>query len=204
MGPGQPLSSDLLNQELTLWQLLHLVCPDRHYVWRDHGSCLVFHHEYWAETAQQEIPEAVIADLRERLRQPGAPTLRDLAEISARLTDQQRESPYRWPADCGLVSIKDAGWALALLSTLGPEQEQQALSSSGLSFPGMTVAQQRQVRARAEAFVPPVPNSALANIAFHVRETSPHMWRLWLQFGQRQDQVSAAYEAPRARTTSGP
>jgi hypothetical protein len=201
LGHGQVLPSDVLHQELTLWQLLHLVCPGQHYLWKDAGPCLVFHHEYWAEMAQQEIPEAVIADVRERLRQPGTPTLRDLAEISARLADKQRDGWYRWPVDCRFVGMEDADWALSLYRTLSPEQEQEALSICGLLFSEMTLAQQRQARARAEAFVPPVPESALPNVAFHIRATSPHRWRLWLQFGERQDPVSVAYDAPRPHTS---
>ncbi len=161
--------------------------------------------------AAQEVPESLISRVRARLHEQGTLSLHDLAEISARLTDEQRKNT-NWPPDAGLVYVAEAGWALSLSAALTPAQEQQARSAAGLAFADMTPAQQQRARTRAAAFSPPLSEGTIAGSSFHIEEASipttpagaQHTYRFWLQFGDQTDFTSAMYFVPAVLTKPAP
>jgi hypothetical protein len=210
MDSGRPLSPEL-RRDFPLWQLLALIAEDRAYLWRDAATCLTFHAARWPLAVARDIPEGLLAWVRTRLQERGALSLRDLAEVSARLTDEQRKNT-NWPPDAGQVYVAEAGWALSLSATFTPEQEQQARSVAGLAFSHMTPAQQQQVRTRAAAFFPPLSEATVTGSSLHIEEPpadtmpagSRHTCRFWLQFGDQRDFTSAMYLVPAALTEPAP
>ncbi len=203
----RPISAESL-EERPLSQLLDQICSEVDYRWIAAGRCLVFHHARWYQIALFEVPETVLTDCRQQLRQYGRLSLVYLARLAAALPDEQLR-PMSWPRDCQIIGMDDAKWALLLYAALTPEQASAARSREGLPFEEMTRAQQQQVRARAAALALSPTENAIVASRFHVSERDQAgpasavnfvASRLWLQFGSRQDMTSIrhSYHLPEA------
>jgi hypothetical protein len=207
---SQPLWAQSL-QEAPLWRVLDVLCGERSYRWKAAGRCLVFHHELWYQMARFEVPESVLADCREQLREHGKLTLEYLAGLARTLRDEQL-SPMWWPADCMIVGLDDAKWALLLYASLTPEQAAKAQSPAGLGFADLTRALQAQVRARADRLGPRPTEEDTSGSTFHVEEQDRPgasggveltVSRLWLQFGSRNDEARVLHSYRGLKSSSG-
>ena len=158
---------------LPLWRFLYLAGECWRYKWEKVGNCLVFHSNDWYRLAPQEIPESLILACREKLERQGRLTLDDLAALAVSLAG--RALRYEaFPVDlqrAGLSGPTVLSGPLLLYASLAPEQVAKARSPSGLSFADMTRVQREQVRQRAAALSPPVPEERVPQAVFRLKES---------------------------------
>jgi len=172
---GGPYIPEDVREGVPLWRLLYMLGEHDFYgdlyLWEKAGKCLVFHRADWYALAEQEVPEALIADWRARLEEQGELTLDDFAEVAV-ILDSLDLPATNLPRDlqrAGLhVGFSANAWALLLYASLSPEQLEKLQSPEGLPASDMTIAQRQRAIDRAAALPIPLARDQAYRATFHL------------------------------------
>jgi Putative zinc-finger len=139
-----------------LFETLDLLADRMRLRWHKKGRWLEFRSSGYYYDRLKEVPNRLLRRWETARRQHGALTLDDLVEIG-QLPDAQLDGAEMaegarecWGlAEWDLVRKDCLRPHLRYLANFTPEQRQEALSSTGLAFPKMSLAQQQQFIANA-------------------------------------------------------
>ncbi len=169
------------------WRLLYLLGEKWFwsYEWAEMGNCLVFHDRYWYRKAPRELPDSMVQECREKLKQQDRFTLDDVVAIAERLASRRAallatggglgNDRISVPPDlerAGLKGLCLPSEALLIYGSLSPEQRAKALREDGLPYAEMTADQRELVRltVRRGNDRRPLPEEQITQAVYRIRQ----------------------------------
>jgi hypothetical protein len=170
----------------TLFDTLNRFCDTMRMRWHREDGWLQFRSTTYYDDRLKEVPNRLLARWSVTRRQRSELSLDDLCEIAG-LTDAQLDAQEMAEGARELWGLEE--WELArsemarphlrYAASLTPEQRRLAMSSEGLPFTKMTLAQQQQFIARGVIGDPLQSLEELEGAAFRIDYTQPG----WFQWG---------------------